>query len=180
MIGKGAYPKIITYELSGPDTISIAEGGQFQVKIKIDSSALAVAKTKMGKSFLMTNREDVSPVDIVWAYRQQFLVEQAFKWLKSADFLQIRPMFHRVDSSVRGHVFVCYLGLLLLSLLVHKLINLGIPISIYEAMERLNEIQITQINVSGRRDPIENMNSLSPEAKNLFEILHLSQFLSLN
>ncbi len=177
MIGKGDYRKILTYELTGPEEIPISEAGQFHLKLTIDSSALDMVKLKMGKSFLMTNREDLTPYEIIQAYHQQFLVEQAFKWLKSHDFLQIRPMFHHVDSSVRGHVFVCYLGLLLLSLLVQKLINLGIPTSIYETIELLGEIKITRIHLTGRRDPIENLNQLSPKAKKLYDSLKLSQMI---
>ncbi len=177
MIGKGDYRKILMYELTGPDEIPISEAGQFHLKLIIDSSALDTAKLKMGKSFLMTNRMDLTPFDIVQAYRQQYLVEQAFKWLKSVDFLQIRPMFHHVNSSVRGHVFVCYLGLLLLSLLVHKLINLGIPSSIYETIDLLSEMKITRIHLTGRRDPIENLNQLSPKADTLLNVLKLSQML---
>ena len=176
MICRKKFQNVLKYSISGPDSISKEEGGTFKLYLSIDPLTLAETKNTMGKSFLMSNVEEFAPEKIVWVYRQQYLVEQAFKWLKNSDFLQIRPMYHSVDSSIRGHVFVCYLGLVLLSLLVRNLIDLGVPSSIYEAIATLNEIRITRIILTGKRNPIENLNQLSPKADLLYSKLKLNQF----
>jgi len=177
MIGSKKFQNVLKYAISGPDFINKEKGGIFKLSLSIDALALAETKKVMGKSFLMSNVEEYAPEKIVWAYRQQYLIEQAFKWLKNTDFLQIRPMYHSVDSSIRGHVFVCYLGLVLLSLLVRDLIDLGVPNSIYETIANLNEIQITRIILTGKRNPIENLNQMSPKVDLLYSKLKLSQFL---
>lgn len=47
--------------------------------------------------------------DVVSAYKDLSLVEQAFRSLKTVD-LKVRPVFHRRDRRVRAHVFVCMLA----------------------------------------------------------------------
>ena len=132
---------------------------------------------KLGKGFLMTNREDLTPQEVVWTYRQQYLVEQAFKWLKSGEFLTIRPMFHRIDNSVRGHIFTCYIGLLLLSLLVKELIRLDIPTSIYKTVKHLKEIRLTRIYMGDHTKPLVTIDSMSDDAKKIYDSLELKSYL---
>ena len=93
----------------GPSTLQVARGGRFELEISKNPEALQKTTLTFGKSFLMTSREDPKAEDVVWIYRQQYLVESAFKWLKNSEFLSIRPMYHHVDSSIRGNVFTCYL-----------------------------------------------------------------------
>ncbi len=47
--------------------------------------------------------------DVVSAYKDLSLVEQAFRSLKTVD-LKVRPIFHRRARRVRAHVFVCMLA----------------------------------------------------------------------
>jgi transposase len=177
MVGNEPYKSIIITKVDGPDEIPVDKGGTLKVSVSINSKAKDVASLKLGKSFLMTNRDDLEGHDVVWIYRQQYLVELAFKWLKNRDFLSIRPMWHHVDSSIRGHVFTCYLGLVLLSLLIREVTQLGIPTSIDQLIKNLKEIKLTRIHVSGRPDPIENIDKMSPEAKLLHEKLALNKYL---
>ena len=131
MIGKQVFNNIISYSIDGPDEILLKTGGEFKLSISINAENMENKEKTLGKGFLITNREDLTPKEIVWTFRQQYLVERAFKWLKSSQFLSVRPMFHRVDNSVRGHIFVSYIGLLLLSLLTRELIQMGMSTSIY-------------------------------------------------
>jgi transposase len=173
MIGAEPYKSIITVSIDGPDTIPIVEGGHLTVNVMVAQELKNEAMLENGKSFLMTNQEDLAAHEVVWAYRQQYLVEQAFKWLKGSEFLSVRPMFHRVDTSIRGHIFACYLGLVLLSLLVREIVQNGISMSIYQMIKNLKEIRMTRIQISGRLDPIDNIDVMSPEAKQLFDLFKM-------
>ena len=53
------------------------------------------------------------------AYKDLWRVERAFRTLKSP--LDLRPMFHWTEPQVRGHVMICFLALVLESLLLRKL-----------------------------------------------------------
>lgn len=176
MIGGSPFADVIIATVKGPAKLEVARGGRLELEVSTNPEAFEKAALKFGKSFLMTSQEDLGANEVVWMYRQQYLVERAFKWLKNSEFLSIRPMFHRVNSSIRGHVFVCYLGLVLLSLLVREIVQLGVPMSIYEAIKHLKEIRMTRIKISGKSEPLENIDEMSQEAKKLYEILKLERY----
>lgn len=69
-------------------------------------------------------------------------VEQAFETLKSG-LLEIRPINERIESSVRGHVFVCMLALKVTHYLEKMLKELNFPIKY--VLDTLNEIQYREI-----------------------------------
>ncbi|MHA1300264.1 MAG: IS1634 family transposase [Candidatus Helarchaeota archaeon] len=110
IIHSKAYLEFISYKVTG-------EFSQIKYTIKINDKAFQKHVKTLGKSFFMTNHPKMSPLEIVWLYRQQFTVERAFKYLKNPDSLRITPMFHHKDECIRGHLFTCILGLLLLTLL---------------------------------------------------------------
>jgi len=86
-------------------------------------------------------------------------------------------MFHRVDSSIRGHVFTCYVGLLLLSLLVRELTQLGVSSSIQHAVKHLKEIKVTRFTVPAVNKAIENLGEMSDAARKIYDALNLGQYL---
>jgi transposase len=53
--------------------------------------------------------EDLGAADCVRTYKSLSLVERAFRCLKSLDLL-VRPIRHRVDPRVRGHILLCMLA----------------------------------------------------------------------
>jgi len=52
---------------------------------------------------------ELSAPDVVRSYKGLARVEQAFRCLKMTD-LRIRPIFHRTEAHVRGHIFICLLA----------------------------------------------------------------------
>jgi len=150
--------------------------GALSLSFSINREGFRAHSVTLGKSFLMTNRNDLTPREVVWAYRQQYLVERAFKVLKNPGYLSIQPMFVNVDSSIRGHCFTCFLGLLLLSLLVRDLINQGIPMSIPKAINTLKKIKITKIMIPGRKKPLYKLNKMDESSKLVYDALNLKQF----
>jgi len=169
ILGSKRLSRVINVELSG-------EQGALTLSPSINQQAFDDHAVTLGKSFLITNRTDLKPQEVIWAYRQQYLVEQAFKYLKHPKVLSVRPMFHRVDSSVRGHLFVCFLSLLLLTLLVRYLVNQNIPLSIPKTMKTLNNIKLTEIVVSGRKKSLIKVNKMDSETALIYKALNLQQF----
>jgi len=54
-------------------------------------------------------KEKLSAEDAVRNYKRLSQVEQAFRTLKGID-LKVRPIFHRREDAVRGHIFLCMLA----------------------------------------------------------------------
>lgn len=65
-----------------------------------------------GKFLLSTSDPDLSPEDVALGYKNLLEAERAFRDLKSA--LELRPVFHRLETRIRAHVLLCWLALLLI------------------------------------------------------------------
>ncbi|MEA3430731.1 MAG: IS1634 family transposase, partial [Nanoarchaeota archaeon] len=77
--------------------------------------------------------------EIVKIYFEKDLVEKAFQNLKGV--IALRPIRHWLYDRVEGHIFVCYLAYLLLSLLKYKLKKIDIsPIEALKELESLYKV----------------------------------------
>ena len=71
-----------------------------------------------GKWVLTTNT-DLPTAEVALKYKQLWMVEDVFRSMKS--LLDTRPIFHKCDETIRGHVFCSFLALLLRKELQDKL-----------------------------------------------------------
>ena len=77
--------------------------------------------------------------EIVRIYFEKDLVEKAFQNLKG--IVALRPIRHWLYDRVEGHIFICYLAYLLLSLLKYRLKKIKIgPIEALKELESLYKI----------------------------------------
>jgi hypothetical protein len=67
---------------------------------------------------LRTNQAD-EPERVASAYKQLWMVEKMFHTMKS--ILETRPIYHKRDETIRGHVFCSFLALLLKRVLEQQL-----------------------------------------------------------
>ncbi len=158
--------ELVDYSVSG--TVA-----KVKYEININKKALEAHINTLGKSFFLSNHPDMASLDIVWLYRQQYTVERAFKYIKSPDLLSLRPMYHWKDDSIRGHLFTCVLGLLLLSLLTRKIQFEFKQLSIWNIVELLSEIELAIIEYEGSNKIIKKIVEISPKAAELSKFLEL-------
>ena len=96
-----------------------------------------------GQWVLRTNLED-KPQDIAFAYKQLLLVEDMFRTMKS--ILETRPIYHKCDETIRGHVFCSFLALLLKRALEARLEEKGQTwewAEIVRGLDNLHEVEAT-------------------------------------
>jgi len=98
-----------------------------------------------GKYLIQTEEQNLSPVEAVAAYKELSEVERAFRCLK--DVIEMRPIYHRDDGRVQGHIFVAVLAFLLKRALEKKLKAAGIHLSGEAALEALRTIHVVQMKV---------------------------------
>ena len=132
-------------------------GGAVTLAIDIDADAKSAYVETLGRTILATNRVDWSPEVVIWGYREEYIIERAFRRMKSPTAISIRPMYHRADVCVRAHVFVCVLALLLLSLARLSLARKGIPTSYDEMIDDLRKIHVTSVMMAGMKNPKWNL-----------------------
>jgi hypothetical protein len=102
-----------------------------------------------GKWVLRTNTE-LTPSEVALRYKDLLQVESMFRSLKS--LLDTRPIYHRCDDTIRGHVFCSFLALLLMKELQSRLESRGWGDvewrPLLDDLDALQELEITASNKS--------------------------------
>ena len=91
-----------------------------------------------GKWVLQTSLAD-KPREIALAYKELWMVEEMFRTMKSV--LETRPIYHKRDETIRGHVFCSFLALLLRRALEHHLEEKGESWEWAEIVRGLDNLQ---------------------------------------
>jgi transposase len=87
-------------------------------RFSIDEEKMKEEARYDGKWVLRTNT-DYSAEEVAFQYKQLWMVEQAFRAVKSV--LETRPIYHKCDDTIRGHVFCSFLALMLMKELLSRL-----------------------------------------------------------
>ena len=87
-------------------------------RFTIDEAKVKEEARYDGQWVLQTNLAD-EPKIIAWAYKELWRVEDLFRTMKS--ILETRPIYHKCDETIRGHVFCSFLALLLRRALEQRL-----------------------------------------------------------
>jgi len=101
-----------------------------------------------GQWVLRTNRTD-PPEVIAAAYKQLWMVEEMFRTMKS--ILETRPIYHKRDETIRGHVFCSFLALLLRRGLESRLEAKGETWEWAEILRGLDHLQEVEAVFQGKR-----------------------------
>jgi Transposase DDE domain len=80
--------------------------------LRVDAAAANREAHLDGKWLLRTSDLTLTPADLAAAYKQLIAVERGWRDMKSS--LGLRPVHHRREDRIRGHVQLCWLALLLI------------------------------------------------------------------
>jgi hypothetical protein len=114
----------------------------------IDEAKLAEEARYDGTWVLRTNTE-LPAAEVASQYKRLWLVEQWFRDCKS--LLATRPIYHRRDETIRGHVFCSFLALLLRHELRARLQARGHELEWAEVVEDLERVQYVEVEHTGKR-----------------------------
>lgn len=139
--------------------------------------------TLLGKTILFTDNDNWTDAQIVHAYRASHHIEDAFREMKDPHHIALRPQYHWTDQKVRVHVFTCVLALMLVSLMRRELHMKGIDLSIRRMLELLGDIRemvmIFPPQARGGEAAIRtSISAMSPEQRELYEVLDLNRYTS--
>ena len=116
----------------------LAGGQQFAV----DEDKIQEEARYDGKWVLTTNT-DLPTHEVALKYKQLWMVEDVFRSMKS--LLDTRPIFHKRDETIRGHVFCSFLALLLRKELQDRLARKEWKLEwadVVRDLDNLNEMKI--------------------------------------
>jgi IS4 transposase len=108
----------------------------------IDAEKIKAEARYDGKWVLRTNT-DLSAADVALKYKQLWMVELVFRTTKSV--LETRPIFHKCDETIRGHVFCSFLALMLLIELQQRLRQRGSVCEWNDIRRDLEALQETEL-----------------------------------
>jgi hypothetical protein len=99
--------------------------------------------------FVLRTNTDLNPLDAMLCYKQLWTVEQTFRTAKH--LLSTRPIFHKLDETIRGHVFCSFLALVLKKALEDRIAALGCVGSWPEIIADSDSLTETEIEYEGKR-----------------------------
>ena len=113
----------------------------------IDEAKIKEEARYDGKWVLRTNLAD-EPEIIAMAYKELWMVEDMFRTMKS--ILETRPIYHKRDETIRGHVFCSFLALLLKRELERRLKEKGETWEWAEILRGLDNLQEVEALFQGK------------------------------
>jgi transposase len=120
-----------------------AGGKQFAV----DEDKIKEEARYDGKWVLTTNM-DLPPREVALKYKQLWMVEDVFRSMKS--LLDTRPIFHKCDETIRGHVFCSFLALLLRKELEDRLARKQWKLEWADVIRDLDNLIEMEVAISGK------------------------------
>jgi transposase len=134
LIGNKGYRRYLCS--SGPD--------HFQV----DEAKVAEEARYDGKWVLRTNTE-LEAAEVALQYKRLWMVEAYIRSCKS--LLQTRPIYHKCDETIRGHVFCSFLAIVLRQELEARLAQRGDELEWADVIQDLDRLQLAEVGQDGKR-----------------------------
>ena len=116
-------------------------------RFEVDEDKLQQEARYDGKWVLTTNT-DLAPADVALKYKQLWRVEEVFRSMKS--LLDTRPIFHRRDETIRGHVFCSFLALLLRKELEDRLTHKNWKLEWADVIRDLDNLTEMEVAINGK------------------------------
>ncbi|MBF8279408.1 MAG: transposase IS4 family [candidate division NC10 bacterium] len=119
---------------------------------EIDEESVRADARLDGKFVLRTNAEpgEFSACDVAVIFKELWQVESIFRSIKT--LLRTRPVFHKKDANIRGHVFCSFLALVLIRELQDRLGRNGQKPEWADLLRDLNELAETDVRTAdGKR-----------------------------
>jgi transposase len=114
----------------------------------LDEAKIAEDRRFDGMWVLRTNTQ-LPAAEVALKYKQLWMVESIFRSAKS--LLETRPIYHRVDDTIRGHVFCSFLALVLRKELEARLEARGRKLEWADIKRDLRALQEVELESEGKR-----------------------------
>ena len=138
------------------------KGEKVWPRCEVPAEAEARLRRSWGKTMLITDlpEEKLPDSSLVAGYVARAELEEDFKWLKDRGVMSVKPFWLRDEAEVRGHVFLCVMGLMLYRWLQWRARELGLSMKVLvEALEGIR-IGVVKTSVGKPEMVIEELNPL--------------------
>jgi transposase len=119
-------------------------GGGFVIdRAKIEADA------RFDGLFVLRTNTKIAALQVVLRYRNLLAVEDAFKTAKA--LLATRPIFHKTDAGIRGHVFCTFLALVMRKELIDRLAARRRRLEWQRIVDDRDDLSEIDVDQDGRR-----------------------------
>ena len=132
LVGNKGYRK---YLRAGGKQFTVDEG-------KIEEEARYDGK------WVLTTNTDLPAREVALKYKQLWMVEDVFRSMKS--LLETRPIYHKRDETIRGHVFCSFLALLLRKELEDRLVRKQWKLEWADVIRDLDNLIEMEVAIDGK------------------------------
>ncbi len=164
----------------------------YQLHIQRRKAAISQEASLDGRYFIQTevSSADLNMEEVVSSYKSLRRVEQAFRVIKND--LDIRPVYVRKETRIKGHVMICYFALLINILVEKKMREIFADMQDAQArrvhlktsqrseddsltmttlMEELDTVRLIPLYINGNEKPVYISTQIGNNLKKLFSSL---------
>lgn len=105
------------------------------------------ADAKFDGIWVLTTNTKLSAREVALKYKELWMVEQTFREMKSV--IDTRPIYHKRDETIRGHVFCSFLALVLKKELDYRLVSQGLQFEWADIKQDLKALQEVTLEENG-------------------------------
>jgi transposase len=134
-----------------PSSLIGNKGYRGFVKVTKESVLLDEEKIKADAKFdgiwVLTTNTKLPAREVALKYKELWMVEQTFREMKSV--IDTRPIYHKRDETIRGHVFCSFLALVLKKELDYRLVSQGLQFEWADIKQDLKALQEVTLEENG-------------------------------
>lgn len=123
--------------------LKTSEGRRFEINTEKIKS-----ETRYDGKWVLQTDLSASSKEVALRYKDLWMVEAFFRSLKS--IMENRPIYHKCDETIRGHVFCSFLALLLFQELQLRLVERGWPVEWARLKDDLDVLEDVTVECSGQ------------------------------
>jgi transposase len=134
-----------------PSSLIGNKGYRGFVKVTKESVLLDEEKILVDAKFdgiwVLTTNTKLPAREVALKYKELWMVEQTFREMKSV--INTRPIYHKRDETIRGHVFCSFLALVLKKELDYRLVSQGLQFEWVDIKQDLKALQEVVLEDNG-------------------------------
>jgi Transposase DDE domain len=154
---RGKIIEALERQLKKGDKALVGNKGYRRFLCKGRGGGFAIDRDKIAQDakfdgvFVLRTNTGLSALEAMLVYKQLWMVERAFRTSKS--LFETRPIYHKLDETIRGHVACSFLALVLKKQLEDRLAaaDKGACVSWPEVIADLDSLTETQVEQDGKR-----------------------------
>ena len=116
---------------------------------EIDEAKIKQQSRFDGKWVLQTDMQELSADLVALQYKQLLMVEAMFRTAKT--LLETRPIYHKCDETIRGHVFCSFLAFVLRKELQNRLATQDEKLEWEQILRDLESLQLVEVEHQQKR-----------------------------